>query len=99
MGAQEFLRKTVNMLNGYANELNKMESAITAAACSAQAIPNVKEIYKELADVAEECGQTIDYYDQEEPFPAEVRTALIRVQESVRACVHALLLHHIKTKG
>jgi hypothetical protein len=68
--------------------------------CRLQAdIPNVKEIYQELTEAAQECASTLEHYDDDDPMPSEVLTGIIRVQEAIANCTAALLLHHIKTKG
>jgi hypothetical protein len=73
--AEEFARKTVDILNWYTNELN----AITMAAKNRAQIPNLKDVYKEISDAAEDCAQTIDHYEEGEPLPEAVRHALARV--------------------
>ena len=50
--AEEFARKTVDILNGYTNELNAMTDAITMAAKNRAQIPNLKDVYKEISDAA-----------------------------------------------
>ena len=54
MDSNEFDRRTVNALNNHARELDAMESGIMAAARSGNAIPSIKEIFKEISEVAEE---------------------------------------------
>jgi hypothetical protein len=97
MDAFEYKQKTINVLNGHTNELNRMEHAITAAAESKGPIPNVKEVYKELSDAAQECATTLDYYDEENPLPLELRIAMGRLLDDIKTCTSALLLPHITT--
>jgi hypothetical protein len=46
--AEEFARKTVDILNWYTNELN----AITMAAKNRAQIPSLKDVYKEISVAA-----------------------------------------------
>jgi hypothetical protein len=97
MNAEEFETKSLNVLKGHANELDHMETVITAAANTKKDIPNLKDILIELSETAADCRQTLDYYDETEPLPDVVRLALVRVQEAVGSCASALVLHYSAT--
>ena len=95
MDAEEYKTRTINVLRGHANELDSMENTIRSAAERRDAIPNVKEIYKEISDAAQECHETLDFYNKEDPFPDDVRIAMKRVQEAINHCAAALVLHQV----
>jgi hypothetical protein len=58
MDAQEFRTKAVTVLRGHTNELESMQTAIKRVVDAKEpAIPNQKDIFKEIADTAEECRQ------------------------------------------
>ena len=94
MDANEFKQKTLNALKSHASELDSMESAITNAAEKRSQIPNLKEVFIELGEAAEECGSTLEYYDAND-LPVEVRDAIVLVQERISACAGALLLYSV----
>ena len=81
------------MLRGHTNELDGMETAIKRVVEAKEpAIPNQKEIFKEISDTAEECRQTLEFYDEKEPMPEEVRVAMADALEAINYCTSALAL-------
>ena len=93
MDAQEFRTKAVTVLRGHTNELESMQTAIKRVVDAKEpAIPNQKDIFKEIADTAEECRQTIEYYDENDPMPEEVQIAVADALEAINYCASALAL-------
>jgi hypothetical protein len=93
MNAEEFKTKTVNVMRAHANELDSMEEVIVAATKADIQIPNLKEIFKEISDTAQECQETLNFYDEDDPLPKEVRVAMKRAQEALNHCASALVLY------
>ena len=90
MDAQEFRTKAVTVLRGHTNELESMQTAIKRVVDAKEpAIPNQKDIFKEIADTAEECRQTIEYYDENDPMPEEVQIAVADALEAINYCASA----------
>jgi uncharacterized protein with PhoU and TrkA domain len=93
---EEFATKSVQALNSHVNELESMAETILEAAQSKTAIPNLKEIFNEISDAAHECGSLVEYYG-EEPMPEKVRRAIVSVQQEIRDCTGALIVHCART--
>ena len=97
MDAQEFKTKAITVLRGHTNELESMQTAIKRVVDAKQpAIPNQKDIFKAIGDTAEECRQTIEYYDEKDPMPEEVQIAVCMLSSSFvwpRSTVMALVLN------
>ena len=49
MGDADFVRETIQALNSHAAELDSMYRAVTAAVKNVTEIPNIKEIFQEMA--------------------------------------------------
>jgi hypothetical protein len=93
MNAEEFKTKAVNVLRGRTKQLESMQTAIKRVVEAKEpAIPNQKEIVKEIADTAEECRQTIEYYDEKDPMSEEVQIAIADALEAINYCASALAL-------
>jgi hypothetical protein len=93
MDAQEFKAQTINALRGHTNELDSMETAIKRVVEAKEpAIPNQKEIIKEISHTAEECRQALEFYDEKEPMPEEIRVAMADALEAINYCASALAL-------
>jgi hypothetical protein len=98
MDGEEFSQKTLMALHTHQNELDQMERLIREAAQTDKVIPNLKAIFKELSDAAQECAETLEFYGEEHPLPNEVRVAMMEVQQAIGHCASAFLLIHI-TEG
>jgi hypothetical protein len=96
MDKTEFAEKTTRALNSYASELDAMETAVRKAANAKTGISNAKEIFKEMADASQECGQTIAFYGDNEQIPSEVRVAMQNTQEKLSDCAAAFVLYIAK---
>ena len=69
-----------------------MERAIMETVPRKTAIPNLKDIFKEIADAARECAGTLEFYGENGPLPDTVRIAMMEVQEAIDDCASALVL-------
>lgn len=76
-------------------KLNKLEVEITNAPKKLISISKLKEILKELSDASLECAQTLDYYDDEEPMPEQVKKAFSNVMKKISDLVGTLLFNII----
>jgi hypothetical protein len=92
MNEAEYRTKSINVLNGHANELNSMHDRLFEAAKARKAIPNLKDIFKEMSDTATECAQLLEFYETEE-MPKDVRLAMKRVQTELGHCASAFVLY------
>src|SRR6516225_5544109 len=90
MGDAEFVRETIQALNSHAAELDSMYRGVMAAAKNRMEIPNVKDIFQEMAEASRECDEMLEiYYADEEPLPPAVRRAIQRVQDGLFNCASA----------
>ena len=91
MGNTDFVRETIQELNSHAAELDSMYRTITAAVNNLTEIPNIKEIFQEMAEASRDCDEMLEiYYGDEDPLRADVRRAIQRVQDGVSNCAGAL---------
>jgi hypothetical protein len=92
MGDAEFVRETIQALNSHAGELGSMYSGVMTAAKNRTEIPNVKHIFKEMAEASRECDEMLEiYYGDEDPLPPDVRRAIQRVQDQLSNCANAFV--------
>src|SRR4051812_40561085 len=91
MNEAEYRSKSINVLKGHANELNSMYHRLFEAAKAQTPAPNIKDVFKEMADAASECGRLLEFY-QDAEMPGDVRRAMRRVQEELGHCASALVL-------
>lgn len=94
MGDEDFGRETIQALNSHAAELDSMYRGIMAAARSRTEIPNIKDIFQEMADSSKECDEMLEiYYGDEDPLPPDVRRAMQRVQDGLFNCASAFVAY------
>ena len=94
MGDADFGRETVQALNSYAAELDSMYRGVMAAAKNRTKIPNIKDIFQEMAEASKECDEVLEiYYGDEDPLPPEVRRAIQRVQDGLFNCANAFVAY------
>jgi hypothetical protein len=92
MGDADFVRETIQALNSHAAELDSMYRGITAAAKNRTDIPNITDIFQEMAEASKECDEMLEiYYGDEDPLPPDVRRAIQRVQDGLYNCASALV--------
>jgi hypothetical protein len=94
MGDADFGRETVQTLNSHAAELDSMYRGVMAAAKNRTEIPNIKDIFQEMAESSKECDEILEiYYGDEDPLPPEVRRAIQRVQDGLFNCASAFVAY------
>jgi hypothetical protein len=62
MGDAQFVRETIQALNSHAPELDSMYRGEMAAAENRTEIPNVRDIFKEMAEASRECDEMLKIY-------------------------------------
>jgi hypothetical protein len=81
-------------LNSHASELDSMYRGVMAAAQNRTEIPNIKDIFQEMADASKECDEMLEIYlGDDDPLPADVRRAIQRVQDGLYNCASALVAY------
>jgi len=92
MGDAQFVRETIQALNSHAPELDSMYRGEMAAAENRTEIPNVRDIFKEMAEASRECDEMLEiYYGDEDPLLPDVRRAIQRVQDGLSNCASAFV--------
>lgn len=94
MGDARFVGETIQALNSHAAELDSMHRGITAALENRTQIPNVKDIFKEMAEASRDCDEMLEiYYGDGDPLLADVRRAIQRVQDGLSNCSSAFVAY------
>ena len=94
MDDADFERETIQALNSHAAELDSMYRVVMAAAKNRTDIPNVRHIFKEMAEASRECDEMLEiHYGDEDPLPADVRRAIQRVQDGLSNCASAFVAY------
>ena len=94
MGDADFVRETIQSLNSHAAELGSMYREVMAAVKNRTEIPNVKDIFKEMAEASRECDEMLEiYYGDEDPLTPDVRRAIQRVQDGLSNCASAFVAY------
>jgi hypothetical protein len=94
MGDADFSSETIQALNSHAAELDSMYRGVMAAAENRTEIPNIKDIFQEMADASKECDEMLEIYlGDGDPLPADVRRAIQRVQDGLYNCASALVAY------
>jgi hypothetical protein len=94
MGDADFGREIIQALNSHAAELDSMYRMVMAAATNRTEIPNIKEIFQEMAEASKECDEMLEiYYGDEDPLPPDVRRAIQRVQDGLYNCANAFVAY------
>jgi hypothetical protein len=94
MGDADFVRETIQALNSHAAELDSMYRVVMAAAKNQTEIPNVRHIFKEMAEASRECDEMFEiHYGDEDPLPPDVRRAIQRVQDGLSNCASAFVAY------
>jgi hypothetical protein len=94
MSDADFVRETIQTLNGHAAELDSMYRGVMAAANIRAEIPNIRDIFQEMADAAKECDEILEiYYGDDDPLLADVRRAIQRVQDGLFNCASAFVAY------
>jgi len=94
MGDADFVRETIQALNSHAAELESMHRGVMAAAKNRTEIPNVKDIFKEMAEASRECDEMLEiYYGDEDPLLPDMRRAIQRIQDGLSNCASAFVAY------
>jgi len=94
MGDDDFVRETIQSLNSHAAELGSMYREVMAAVKNRTEIPNVKDIFKEMAEASRECDEMLEiYYGDGDPLLADARRAIQRVQDGLSNCASAFVAY------
>jgi hypothetical protein len=92
MGDADFVRETIQALNSHAAELDSMHRVVMAATKDRTEIPNVKDIFREMAEASRECDEILEiYYGDDDPLSSDVRRAIQRVQDGLCNCSSAFV--------
>jgi len=90
MGDADFVREPIQALNSHAAELDSMYRVVMAAAQNRTEIPNVKDIFKEMAEASRDCDEMLEiYYGDNDPLLPDVRRAIQRVLDGLSNCASA----------
>jgi len=88
------VRETIQALNSHAAELDSMYRVVMAAAKNRTDIPNLRHIFKEMAEASRECDEILEiHYGDEDPLPPGVRRAIQRVQDGLSNCASAFVAY------
>lgn len=94
MGDPDFVGETIQALNSHAAELDSMYGVVMAAAKNRTKIPNIKDIFQEMAEASRECDEMLEiYFGDEDPVPPNVRRAIQRVQDGLSNCASAFVAY------
>ena len=94
MGDADFVRETIQALNSHAAELDSMYRVVMAAAKNRTEIPNVRHIFKEMAEASRECDEMFEiHYGDGDPLPTAVRRTIQRVRRIVQLCECVRCIH------
>lgn len=92
MGDEDFRRETIQALNSHSAELDSMCRGIVAATQNRMEIPNIKDIFQEMAEASKECDEMLEIYlGDDDPLPPDVRRAIQRVQDGLFNCASAFV--------
>jgi hypothetical protein len=92
MDEPEFTRQSVTVPNGHANELSSMHDAIMNDTAPLGGMSALASILRELSDTAHECETMIDHYDEKDPIPADVKSAVRRALQEMNTTLSAMAL-------
>jgi hypothetical protein len=94
MGDGDSVRETIQALNSHTAELESMYRGVMAATKNQTEIPNVKHIFKEMAEASRECDEMLEIYcGDEDPLPPDLRRAMQRVQDQLSNCASAFVAY------
>ena len=94
MDDADFVRETIQTLNSHAAELESMYRGVMAAAKNRTEIPNVRDIFKEMAEASRECDEMLEiYYGDGDPLLLDARRAIQRVQDGLSNCASAFVAY------
>lgn len=94
MSDADFMKETIQALNSHAAELDSMFRAVLTAAKNRTEIPNVKDIFQEMAAASRECDEMLEiYYGDEDPLSLDMRRAMQRVQDRLSSCASAFVAY------
>lgn len=94
MADADFGGETIQALNSHAAELDSMYRAVMAAANNRTEVPNITDIFQEMAEASKECDEILEiYYGDDDPLPPEVRRAIQRVQDGLFNCASAFVAY------
>lgn len=94
MSDEDFGRETIQALNSHAAELDSMYRGVMAAAKNRTEIPNIRDIFQEMADASKECDEMLEInYGDDDPLPPDVRRAMQRVQDGLFNCASAFVAY------
>lgn len=94
MSNEDFGRETIQALNSHAAELDSMYRGVMAAAKNRTKIPNLRDIFQEMADASKECDEMLEiHFGDDDPLPSDVRRAMQRVQDGLFNCASAFVAY------
>jgi len=94
MGDADFVRETIQTLNSHAAELDAMHRVVMVAAEARTEIPNVRDIFKEMAEASRDCDEMLEiYFGDDDPLSSDMRRAIQRVQDGLSNCASAFVAY------
>jgi hypothetical protein len=94
MGDADFVRETIQALNSHAAELDAMHRVVMAAAETRTEIPNVRDIFKEMAEASRDCDEMLEiYFGDDDSLSPDMRRAIQRVQDGLSNCASAFVAY------
>jgi len=94
MSDADFVKETIQALNSHVAELESMYRGVMAAAKNRTEIPNVRDIFQEMAEASRECDELLEIYvGDEDPLPADLRRAIQRLQDGLSNCASAFVAY------
>ena len=94
MSDADFVKDIIQALNSHAADLDSMYRGVMTAAEDRREIPNITDIFQEMAEASKECDEMLEIYiGDDDPLPAEVRRAIQRVQDGLFNCASALVAY------
>jgi hypothetical protein len=92
MDDADFVRETIEALNSHVAELGSMYRGVMAAAKNRTEIPNIRDIFQEMAEASRECDEILEIYCGDgDPLQPDVRRAIQRVQDQLSNCASAFV--------
>ncbi len=94
MSTADFVKETIQALNSRSAELDSMYRVLITSVENRTQIPNVRHIFKEMAEASRECDEMLEiYYGDGDPLLLNARRAIQRVQDGLSNCASAFVAY------
>ena len=88
-----FSVKAEALLNDWVSHLDEMDSSLVKVIKAGGSVDDVPDVFKAIASASDECRTTLEYYDDDDALPLDVKIAIEEVQRAIRDCVNSLLAY------